>query len=324
MDGTGSGGGGGCGDVEALYQGGDGGDGIVIIRYASQGDYTEIAEPIISLQSAVCNDAAFTGDVAFRVAWAGYGYNEVAQVKAVWGYAKTALTHTDVIATDAIGLGTGSFPLKADKRTVYVRLLAVNAAGEEAYSSEMLSFYVNENENAVEDDDMPIIANIAAEADAAWAKISGEVVSAGQASGTPKTCTVRVKYGTSAVALTTVVTTNAVAVGDITIALNGLSPNTTYYYAVEIEDDAGTKITEDTASFTTLPQPSFSDIATNVDKTQLTISGGLSVAGGGVTTVFVTWGDAEPTVFATFTKDSETRADKCRRNRERNHHDEGI
>ncbi len=306
VDGTGSGGGGGCGDVEALYQGGDGGDGIVIIRYASQGDYTEIAEPIISLQSAVCNDAAFTGDVAFRVAWAGYGYNEVAQVKAVWGYAKTALTHTDVIATDAIGLGTGSFPLKADKRTVYVRLLAVNAAGEEAYSSEMLSFYVNENENAVEDDDMPIIANIAAEADAAWAKISGEVVSAGQASGTPKTCTVRVKYGTSAVALTTVVTTNAVAVGDITIALNGLSPNTTYYYAVEIEDDAGTKITEDTASFTTLPQPSFSDIATNVDKTQLTISGGLSVAGGGVTTVFVTWGDAEPTVFATFTKDSET------------------
>ena len=306
VDGTGSGGGGGCGDAEALYQGGDGGDGIVIIRYASQGDFTAIAEPIISLQSAVCNDTTFKGDVAFRVAWAGYGYNEVAQVKAVWGYAKTALTHTDVIATDAIGLGTGSFPLKADKRTVYVRLLAVNAAGEEAYSSEMLSFYVNENENAVEDDDMPIIANIAAEADAAWAKISGEVVSDGQASGTPKTCTVRVKYGTSAVALTTVVTTNAVAVGDITIALNGLSPNTTYYYAVEIEDDAGTKITEDTASFTTLPQPSFSDIATNVDKTQLTISGGLSVAGGGVTTVFVTWGDAEPTVFATFTKDSET------------------
>ena len=306
VDGTGSGGGGGCGDIDTLYKGGDGGDGIVIIRYASQGDYRTVLEPIISLQSAVCNDTAFTGDVAFRVAWAGYGHDDVAEVRAVWGYAKTALTHTDVIATDVIGLGTGSFPLKADKRTVYLKLLAVNADGDEAYSSEMLSFYVNENAQAVEDDDMPILENVALEADAAWAKVSGEVVSAGQASGTPKTCTVRVKYGTAAAALTTVVTTNNVAVGDFTIAVNGLSPNATYYYAVEIEDDAGTVITEDTASFTTLPQPSFSDIATNVDKTQLTISGGLSVAGGGVTTVFVAWGDAEPTVFATFTKDSET------------------
>ena len=308
VDGLGGGGGGGCGDVDTLYKGGDGGDGIVIIRYASQGDYTAIAEPIISLQSAVCNDTTFKGDVAFRVAWAGYGHDEVAQVKAVWGYAKTALTHSDVIATDAIGLGTGSFPLKADKRTVYLKLLAINADGNEAYSSEMLSFYVNENAQAVEDDDMPILENVALEADAVWAKVSGEVVSAGQASGNPKTCTVRVKYGTSAAALTTVVTTNGVAVGDVTIAVDGLSPNTTYYYAVEIEDDAGTVITEDTVSFTTLPQPTFAAVVPVVDKTQLTVAGGLSVAGGGVTTVFVTWGDAAPVVAATFTKDSATTA----------------
>ena len=306
VDGTGSGGGGGCGDEETLYKGGDGGDGIVIIRYASQGDFTAIAEPIISLQSAVCNDAAFTGDVAFRVAWAGYGHDEVAQVKAVWGYAKTALTHTDVIATDVIGLGTGSFSLKADKRTVYLKLLAVNADGEEAYSSEMLSFYVNENGQAVEDDDMPILENVALEADAVWAKVSGEVVSAGQASGSPKTCTVRVRYGTAATALSNVIVTNGVAVGDFTIPIKGLSLNTTYYYAVEIEDDAGTMIPQDTASFTTLPQPSFSAIAGAVDKTQLTISGALSVVGGGVTTVFVAWGDEEPVVVATFTKDSES------------------
>ena len=311
VDGLGGGGGGGCGDVEALYKGGDGGDGIVIIRYASQGDYTTILEPIISLQSAVCNDTAFTGDVAFRVAWAGYGHDDVAQVKAVWGYAKTALTHTNDIATAVIGLGTGSFPLKADKRTVYLKLLAVNADGEEAYSSEMLSFYVNANGQAVDDDDMPILENVALEADAAWAKVSGEVVSAGQASGTPKTCTVRVKYGTAAAALTTVVTTNNVAVGDVTIAVNGLSPNTTYYYAVEIEDDAGTVITEDTASFTTLPQPTFAAVATEVNATTLSLSGGLSVAGGGITTVFVAWGDAAPVVVATFTKDSETMSFAC-------------
>ena len=312
VDGLGGGGGGGCGDVEALYQGGDGGDGIVIIRYASQGDYTEIAEPIISLQSAVCNDAAFTGDVAFRVAWAGYGHDDVAQVKAVWGYAKTALTHTNVIATAAIGLGTGSFPLKADKRTVYLKLLAVNAAGKEAYSSEMISFYVNENTQAVEEeDDLPILENIALEADAAWATVSGEVISAGRASGSPKTCTVRVKYGTTAAALTTVVATNNVAVGDVMVAVNGLLPNTTYYYAVEIEDDAGTVITEDTASFTTLPQPTFAAVATEVNATTLSLSGGLSVAGGGITTVFVAWGDAAPVVVATFTKDSETMSFAC-------------
>ena len=306
VDGTGSGGGGGCGDEATLYKGGDGGDGIVIIRYASQGDYSTVLEPIISLQSAVCNDTAFTGDVAFRVAWAGHGHDDVAEVRAVWGYAKTALTHSDVIATDAIGLGTGSFPLKADKRTVYLKLLAVNADGEEAYSSEMLSFYVNENAQAVEDDDMPILENVALEADAAWAKVSGEVVSAGRASGTPKTCTVRVKYGMAATALSNVIVTNGVAVGDFTIPIKGLSLNTTYYYAVEIEDDAGTMIPQDTASFTTLPQPSFSAIAGAVDKTQLTISGALSVVGGGVTTVFVAWGDEEPVVVATFTKDSES------------------
>ena len=306
VDGLGGGGGGGCGDVDALYQGGDGGDGIVIIRYASQGDYSTVLEPIISLQSAVCNDTTFKGDVAFRVAWAGYGFNDVAEVKAVWGYAKTALAHTNVIATAAIGLGTGSFPLKADKRTVYLKLLAVNADGKEAYSSEMLSFYVNENEQAEDEDDMPILENVALEADAVWAKVSGEVVSAGQASGTPKTCTVRVRYGTAATTLSNVIVTNGVAVGDFTIPIAGLSLNTTYYYAVEIEDDAGMVITEDTASFTTLPQPPFSAIAGAVDKTQLTISGGLSVVGGGVTTVFVAWGDAEPVVVATFTKDSES------------------
>ncbi len=312
VDGLGGGGGGGCGDVEALYQGGDGGDGIVIIRYASQGDYTTILEPIISLQSAVCNDTAFTGDVAFRVAWAGYGHDDVAEVRAVWGYAKTALTHTNVIATAAIGLGTGSFPLKADKRTVYLKLLAVNAAGKEAYSSEMISFYVNENTQAVEEeDDLPILENIALEADAAWATVSGEVISAGRASGSPKTCTVRVKYGTTAAALTTVVATNNVAVGDVMVAVNGLLPNTTYYYAVEIEDDAGTVITEDTASFTTLPQPTFAAVATEVNATTLSLSGGLSVAGGGITTVFVAWGDAAPVVVATFTKDSETMSFAC-------------
>ena len=176
----------------------------------------------------------------------------------------------------------------------------------------MISFYVNENTQAVEEeDDLPILENVALEADAAWAKVSGEVVSAGQASGTPKTCTVRVKYGTAAAALTTVVTTNNVAVGDVTIAVNGLSPNTTYYYAVEIEDDAGTVITEDTASFTTLPQPTFAAVATAVDATTLSLSGGLSVAGGGITTVFVAWGDAAPVVVATFTKDSETMSFAC-------------
>ena len=291
VDGFGGGGGGGSTYSEDSYQGGDGGDGIVIIRYASQGEPSTVPEPIISLQSATCNDAAFTGDIAFRVAWAGYGHDEVAQVKAVWGYAKTALTHTDVIATDAIGLGTGSFPLKADKRTVYVKLLAVNADGEEAYSSEMLSFYVNENENA-EEEVLPNASDVlVSRVDGAYATVTGLVTSAGASRSVPSNCVVRVSWGTSAASLNHSAQATF-EVGAFALNMDGLSPNTTYYWEVELQDDDGNVVVAATgASFTTIGQSVSGDVTAVADQRTFTVTAPLNTLGAGTTYVLVRWSE---------------------------------
>ena len=151
VDGLGGGGGGGSGDQSGYEKGGDGGDGIVIIRYASQGDPSLIPEPIISLQSAVYDDADEACDVSFRVAWGGYnaqtgtGYED-ADVAIVWGIHHDNFSHTNSIATDAIGLGTGTFPLAEQTRTVYMRALATNDGGHGALSTEIIRIpFVNQN-----------------------------------------------------------------------------------------------------------------------------------------------------------------------------------
>ena len=151
VDGLGGGGGGGSGDQSGYEKGGDGGDGIVIIRYASQGDPSTIPEPIISLQSAVYNDADDECDVTFRVAWGGYntqtgnGYED-ADVAIVWGFRKDNLSHTNSIETGVIGLGTGTFPLAEQTRTVYMRALATNDGGHWALSTESIRIpFVNPN-----------------------------------------------------------------------------------------------------------------------------------------------------------------------------------
>ena len=132
VDGTGSGGGGGCGDDPNFYKGGDGGDGIVIIRYASQGDPSTVPEPIVSLQSAVYDETSEDCEVSFRVAWGGYdaqagkGYED-ADVLVVWGFRKGELTHTNSLAPGVIGRGTATFRLGEQTKNVYVRVLVTNA-----------------------------------------------------------------------------------------------------------------------------------------------------------------------------------------------------
>ena len=151
VDGFGGGGGGGSGDQAGYEKGGDGGDGIVIIRYASQGDPSTIPDPIISLQSAVYNDADDECDVTFRVAWGGYnaqtgnGYED-ADVAIVWGFRKDNLSHTNSIETGVIGLGTGTFPLSEQTKTVYVRALVTNDGGHGALSTEIEKIsFINPN-----------------------------------------------------------------------------------------------------------------------------------------------------------------------------------
>ena len=126
-DGFGGGGGGGSTYSTDSYQGGNGGDGIVIIRYAAQGDGTDVAAPAIALESL---DRAANGltTVGYRVAWAGAGYEDV-NVKVVWGFRTDELSNTNAIASSVIGRGTGTFTLPDQTKTVYVRALATNAGG---------------------------------------------------------------------------------------------------------------------------------------------------------------------------------------------------
>jgi len=302
VDGLGGGGGGGSGDQTGYYKGGDGGDGIVIIRYASQGDPSTIPEPIISLQTAVCNDTTFTGDVAFRVAWAGYGC-ETADVKAVWGYAADSLNHTNDIATGVIGLGSGAFPLKSDKRTVYVRLLAVNGNDVSALSSETLSFYVNENEKS-EEEVLPSASDVGmSHIDSAYATVTGLVVSAGASHSLPSNCTVRVLWGTSPSSRNHSAE-GTFEVGAFSLNLEGLAPETTYYYDVELIDDEGNAIVAVSGeSFTTLfplvhltmPSP----LPANVTLVSVTTNGVAVTGNAGVYTVF-----SNATVVATFAAES--------------------
>ena len=300
MDGTGSGGGGGCGDDAALYQGGDGGDGIVIIRYASQGDPSTVPGPIISLKRAVCNDLTFKGDVTFRVAWAGYneqtgkGY-ETANVKIKWGYSRNNLVHTtDVLVSNVIGIASASFDLIADECTVYCRAVAVNDANVESESTETLSFYVNDNPKAQEDDATPILAGVGlSHVDALYAVVTGMVVSTGVSSAEPKVCKVRVKIGSTENNLVVTNEMNA-PVGPFALGIAGLNEQTTYYYCVEAVDDNETAVDTDPESFTTIPAASvLGALTTSTSLTNYTISGSLSVVGAGTTHILVKWGEGE-------------------------------
>ena len=135
-DGFGGGGGGGSTYSTDSYQGGNGGDGIVIIRYAAQGDGTNVTAPAITLESL---DRAANGltTVGYRVAWAGAGYED-ADVKVVWGFRKDELSNTNNIASSMIGRGTGTFTLEDQTKPVYVRALATNAGGLSSVSPKIV------------------------------------------------------------------------------------------------------------------------------------------------------------------------------------------
>ena len=312
VDGFGGGGGGGSTYSTDSYQGGDGGDGIVIIRYVSQGDPSTVPEPIISLKTAVCNDTTFKGDVTFRVAWAGYNNQtgkayETADVKAVWGYAANSLNRTNDLATGMIGLGSGAFPLMSDERTVYVRLLAVNAIGVSALSSETLSFYVNDNTNAVEEV-LPSASDVGiSRVDGAYATVTGLVDSAGMSHSLPSNCTVRVLWGTSPSALNRSAA-GTFEVGAFSLDLEGLSAAMTYYYDVELEDDEGNVVAAVAGeSFTTLGASVLNAATITSDQRLLTLTGSLSAVGGGVTYILVKWNDGEwEPIEQTFTPTSDT------------------
>ena len=125
--GTGGGGGGGA-TRDGFQQGGNGGSGIVILRYDVKGDGAGMTTPAVALESLDRDKNTGLTTVGYRVAWAGDGY-DYADVLVVWGFRKSDLDHTNALssATGVIGRGTGTFTLPDQLRTVYVRALATNA-----------------------------------------------------------------------------------------------------------------------------------------------------------------------------------------------------
>ena len=295
-DGLGGGGGGGSGDVEAYYRGGDGGDGIVIVRYHAQGDGTAIPQPIVSLQSATCNDAAFKGEVTFRVAWAGYGHND-ADVAIAWGYAEDSLVHTNGVANGVIGVGSGSFDLIADECTVYLRAVATNASGVVGVSTETLSFYVADNPLGQDDNTVPSVANVGiGRVDGAYAVITGAVTSLGMSA---ETLTVQALVGTSADHLNALATGTS-GLGAASLAVDGLSPNTTYYYCLKVVDVNGGAASSAVESFTTLGPSVGGDITPAVNQQTFHVSAPLTALGAGTTYVLVRWSEDNGTTWTDF------------------------
>jgi len=141
VDGLGGGGGGGSAYASDYYKGGNGGNGVVIIRYGAGGDGSGVKTPTISLTSLAGHASDNDVDVAFRVGWAGDGYQSV-DVYAVYGWQPDELFTTNLVASGKIGQGAGSITLPRASRTVYVQLIAKNADDFSGSSPEVLSIYL--------------------------------------------------------------------------------------------------------------------------------------------------------------------------------------
>lgn len=254
VDGLGGGGGGGAGDQSGYEKGGDGGDGIVIIRYASQGDPSTIQEPIISLQSAVYDDANDKCDITFRVAWGGYnaqtgtGYED-ADVAIVWGFRKDNLSHTNAIENGVIGLGTGTFPLPEQTRTVYVRALATNDGGHGALSSEIIRTpFVNPNAPVATVSATPGITTAGFEADVTSLGGTGATT----VEGVFQVCTD--EYFEDGDYLTFPVTNGSLsATGVLKGGATGLAANTIYYVRASLTNNLEAVLETDPVEFRTSP-----------------------------------------------------------------------
>ena len=249
-DGFGGGGGGGSTRSVDSYQGGNGGDGIVIIRYAAQGDGTDVAAPAIALESLDRAPSGLT-TVGYRVAWAGSGYEDV-DVKVVWGFRKDDLTHTNDIASAMIGRGTGTFTLPDQTKTVYVRALATNAGGLSSESPKIEKIlFVDPLAPVVA---LPVVFGITGTNASFSVVVSGLGEGAHSVTGVFQVCTSEEFDGTilsfpADEALST-------AGGSLTATATGLAPNTHYYVRVSATNDVSAVFETDPAAFrTAVPGP---------------------------------------------------------------------
>ena len=242
-DGTGSGGGGGS-TTGGAYGGGNGGSGVVIIRYPIQGDGKTEPEPAVGLTGATYDAETSKVSFDYRVAWAGYGY-QVADVGVVWGYAPNALNTTNIVATDKIGSGSGEIVLPQVSRTVYLRAVAVNAAGLSGVSVAQ-SVFTLFNPNAPVG---TISLSSAAVTNATFAvEVTDFGTGAESASVTVQVCASEDFTGT---VLSFPAAETLAALGTVSVGVNGLAQSSTYYARAIVVNDDDVELTTDPVEFTT-------------------------------------------------------------------------
>ena len=243
-DGFGGGGGGGSSYNQQSYQGGNGGDGIVIIRYAAQGDGTDVTAPAIALESL---DRAANGltTVGYRVSWAGAGYQD-ADVAIVWGFRKDELSNTNAIASSVIGRGTGTFTLPDQTKTVYVRALATNAGGLSSVSPKIVKIpFVDPLAPEVA---LPVVSGITG----TGASFSAVVLGLGEgANGVNGVFQVSTSEDFEGTILSFPADAALSAAGSLAATATGLAPNTPYYVRVSASNDVPAVFETDPVAFRT-------------------------------------------------------------------------
>ena len=293
QNGLGGGGGGGS-DVSGFYEGANGGNGIVIVRYTVEGTGAGSAEPVVSLTGATyAGDLKITG--TYRVAWAGEGESD-ADVYIKWGYSANSLTHSTRVAQDAIGTGSFEITVPVDQTTIYLRAMADNGTAQ-GLSDEIVPIYVPEYSGVVPGDTtIPVLGVVSVSAvDGLFARLSGTVTSFGTAGAgeDPITgCEVYALVGTSdnvsrmAAQDAMPVTANE----PFSLAISNLTVATTYYWCLEARNSAGVAVATQVGSFTTLPAHSVANAVTanNAQRT-VNLSGSLAQIGAGKTVVSVRW-----------------------------------
>ena len=152
VENTGAGGGGGSmtakgsGD-KTYWQGGDGGDGVVIISYEVHGRDPVADEPRISMTRCAYDEDSVTADIDYRLYWAGV-QNDSADI--LVHYSTVSSNELDdvelgvmtKVAEGAVGVGNVAFTPPEVGYTYWVRLVARKSANSYAFSDEIASFLV--------------------------------------------------------------------------------------------------------------------------------------------------------------------------------------
>ena len=222
----------------------------MILRYAVQGDGRGLDEPAIALESLDRNPNGGLSTVGYRVAWAGDGY-DYADVAVVWGFRKDNLSNTNPIVSGVIGRGTGTFAMEEQPKAVYIRVLAVNAGGYAAESSEIVR--IPFGNPAAPDVEEPEVSRITDSGASFSAVVLGLGQGATSVNGVFQVCTDEDFEGTI---LSFPADAALSAAGSLTATATGLAPNTPYYVRVSATNDVPAVFeTEPVAFRTAVPGP---------------------------------------------------------------------